>query len=172
MESIEFDTRVDMPLFREFFAAHEKQMQKRKPRRYTAIELAFVVLFYLSIVVAVIIFQQDFNWASTIIVSIFFVGVFADMLLRNVRIADTVKLDEDGLALGDHHYRLSDAGIDASGNGHQMHIDWRLVTGTLETDNAFIIQLDQLFAFVLRKTDIADLDALTTYIDARRPVVA
>ena len=169
MSSLEFDTRVDMPLFREFFAAHEKQLQKRRPRAYKIRELLPLMLAYVGIVSAFIFYQEYMNWPAILVTTAFLLVVFFDSLLRSVRIADRIRLAEDGLALGRHHYVFSDAGIDASGAGHSMHIDWQLVTGVLETKNALVVQLDQLFAFVLRKEDIADLSALRQYIEQRIP---
>ena len=65
-----------------------------------------------------------------------------------------------------HHYLISDEGINASGSEYKMHINWSQVTDTYETKNDYIIQLDQLFGFVIRKSDVDDLYLLKQTIQS------
>jgi len=169
MNPIELDTVIDMPLFREYFAMHEKQLQKRKPRKYTMLERLVIVLVYVGFAILLVLYESSFNWPAFIIISLFSLFVFLEFLYRNVRISDTIKFDDDGLALGKHHYIFTDKGIEASGKNYSMHINWSLVTGTLETKQTFVLQLDQVFAFILKKDDVSDLVELKQVVEQRMP---
>lgn len=157
---MEIDTQVTLELLREYQAAHLKDLQKRKPRRHTPLELTIVVIVYLALLAAIYYYQESFSWPAVIILALVFLALYADILLRDLRIAQAIKVADDGLLLGQHHYRLSEQGINASGKGYNMFVGWSLVSGTLETKNLFIIQLDQLAAFILVKRDVTELDGL------------
>lgn len=170
MNSIELDTIIDMPLFREYFATHEKQLQKGKPRKYTILEHLVIVLVYVGFAISLVSYESSLNWPTFIIVSLFSLFIYIELLYRYVRISDTINFDDDGLALGKHHYIFTDKGIDASGKNYSMHISWLLVTGTLETKQTFVLQLDQMFAFVLKKDDVSDLVELKKFVEQRMTV--
>ncbi len=161
---MEFDTHVKMDHFKEYSLAQEKQLQKRKPRRHTPLELAVIVTVYGGIGAAYYHYQASFTWPSSIILAVLFFALFADFLLRNVRIAQTIKLADDGLLLGQHHYIIDESGISASGKDYNMHVNWSLVIDVLETKNVFAIQLDGLSAFLLVKSDVSALEELREFI--------
>lgn len=166
MTTLELNTTVDMALFKEFFTAHEKQLQKRKPRKYTIKERVFIIFVYFGFAAAISFYGNTFAWPSFIIMLLFFVFVYFEVLHRAMRIADTITLNEDGLALGKHHYLFSDEGINASGSEYNMHINWSQVSDVYETKNAYVIQLDQLFGFVIRKSDIKDFSILEQIVQS------
>jgi hypothetical protein len=167
MSFLEFDTNVDMPLFREYYTAHSKQLNKRKPRKYTFFEHLFIIFSYIGFGAAINFYSTSFTWPAFIITAIFFIFVYVELLYRDIRVADTIVLSENGLALGQHHYVFSDEGIAASGSEYHMHINWSQVTDTYEIKNAYIIQLDQIFAFIIRKSDISDMNELMQFVEKK-----
>lgn len=157
---MEIDTHVNLAHFKEYLDSHEKLLQKRKPRKYKPLELMVVLAVYGSLLYAYYIYQEHFNWPSFIILTVLFLAITAELLLRNLRIAETINFADDGLLLGHHHYVFDESGITASGKEYKMHVNWALVINIIETRNVLGIQLDGLAAFVLAKTDIQDFSAL------------
>ena len=76
MNSTELGTVIGMPLFREYFATHEKQLQKRKPRKYTILEQLVIVFVYVGFAISFVSYEISLNWPAFIIICLFSLFIF------------------------------------------------------------------------------------------------
>jgi len=164
---MELNTHISSVEMAEYGQAMDKMLRKRKPRKRTKLELLIAVFVYVGVGIAYYHYQHSFTWPAFIILTVVFVALHTETLLTSVRIAQTVKYEDDGLLLGQHHYAIGNSGISANGKAYDIHVNWSLVRGILETKGVFIIVLDGMAAFLLAKKDVSDMETLREMVSLR-----
>ena len=153
-------TAADWNTYFGFLAAKSRKLSKPVTRITTVIFAAIVGLY--------VIFISTIHWPTFALVSVLGLLSFAEMAYKTRRRLASLSPTIDSFLVGPWKYTITASVIETESASFKSTIKWEAVRDVVETKEAIIFVLDNAFAYLLPKRDLADPSAVMRHVGNMR----
>jgi len=101
---------------------------------------------------------QDLHWPTAIVVSSFFLLTIILFLANMVRMNKAFEPSDNGIFIGEHHFKFDEEGIHSRGRGYEGRHDWSSVMKLERSEGMILIFMDSSYAFLFPELKLDNPD--------------
>jgi hypothetical protein len=165
---MELTLQLDRDDWKKFQAYLQKEFQKGA----SALPGSFwlnALLIGVMVFILLFLFPQgeEFHWHTAGVVAAFFILTFILFLLNLTRMNKALEPSDQGIFIGEHHFKFDEDGIHSRGEGYEGRHAWSAVMNIERSDGMILVFMDSTYAFLFPEHKLQDPDALYQYINAQ-----
>lgn len=109
-----------------------------------------IVVWFITSIIFFTYFQStnEFNWATAGIVSIFFIFIYAQTILSNIKLRKAMEPSAHGSFIGEHHFEFTESGVKSEGKGYSSFHEWGVFNEVVVSESAIYLFMDSFYAFI------------------------
>jgi len=156
---MEFTIQLD----RDDWKKYQSYLQKEFQKGASALPGSFWLnALLIGVMVFVIMFlfpqREEFHWHTAAVVAVFFILTFALFLLNLVQMNKAFEPSDEGIFIGEHHFRFDEDGIHSRGDHYEGRHDWSSVMKVDRPDGMILVFMDSAYAFLFPEQKLDNPD--------------